>query len=210
MNGFKVNNLVATISKTHISPKQPGFVPNEPKERIGDAVKETNELPLSSKNQKIVEALALADVDYGKKDSISCEIVMDTNVEEDELCLVPGWAKYPKQERQPRFSLEVLDALKQIFDQGNVEKARRTSADRAHVLIIEGVACADWYQQAILTESRMKAFFFGMKKSEHLKMIQDAGILLFFRSIFERSKVGMMVSDEEAKSIILNQSERNG
>ena len=82
----------------------------------------------------------------------------------------PGWACYPKQKANKPLSLSTNEKLHSLFVRGNVDKSKRISADRARILIVDELIGNDWYEQAILTEARIKAFF-GMTKAKQLKLI---------------------------------------
>ena len=47
----------------------------------------------------------------------------------------------------------------EIKERGESNKAKRISADRAQVLLYEVIAKIDWYEQALATEVKIKAFF---------------------------------------------------
>ena len=70
-------------------------------------------------------------------------------------------------------NLESLTMLHSIFTRGNASKCRRYSADRAQALLFEEVAHKDWYEQAFVTEIRIKAFF-AMSSANQQRLIDAA------------------------------------
>ena len=60
-----------------------------------------------------------------------------------------------------------------IFLQGNQSKDKRSSADHSRVTIFEDVAAKNWYEQALVSETRIKAFF-GATLTAQRKLIDDA------------------------------------
>ena len=53
----------------------------------------------------------------------------------------------------------IYDVLEQSICQSNTEKTRRVTVDRVRINLIADVIYIDWYEQALCTETRIKAFF---------------------------------------------------
>ena len=70
-------------------------------------------------------------------------------------------------------NLQSMTLLHTLFTRGNKFKNRRYTADRAQSLLFEEVASRDWFEQTLVTESRIKAFF-GMSVANQLKLIRNA------------------------------------
>ena len=84
-----------------------------------------------------------------------------------------GWACYPKNVKSMYIKLAAMQRLKALFVRGNTDKVRRVTADRARLVILEGTALNDWYEQALVTDTSVKAFF-SAKASGQLNLINDA------------------------------------
>ena len=74
-------------------------------------------------------------------------------------------------------TLETMQMLNNLFMRGNADNASRVSADRACIKIIKEVAYNNWYEQTIVTEERVKAFF-GMNLVKQRKLINEASARL--------------------------------
>ena len=84
-----------------------------------------------------------------------------------------GWACYPKNVKSMYMSLVTMQRLNALFIRGNTNKARRVAADRARLIVPEDTALDDWYEQALVTDTRVKAFF-SAKVSGQVKLINEA------------------------------------
>ena len=70
-------------------------------------------------------------------------------------------------------NFDTLTMLHSLFTRGNSCKSRRYTAERAQRLLYEEVAHRDWYEQALVTESRIKAFF-SMSSTNQQRLIESA------------------------------------
>ena len=70
-------------------------------------------------------------------------------------------------------NFDTLTMLHSLFTRGNACKSRRYTAERAQRLLYEEVAHRDWYEQALVTESRIKAFF-SMSSTNQQRLIESA------------------------------------
>ena len=68
--------------------------------------------------------------------------------------------------------LETIVKLNTLFERGNKDKSRRVSADRARIILIEEILAKDWFEQCLITESRIKVFFATTPASQH-KLIRE-------------------------------------
>ena len=84
---------------------------------------------------------------------------MDHQFSAGKIFFQHGWAKYPKKVKGFEITLSTLQLLNSNFVRRNADKSKRMKANRAQVCVHEEVANADWYERALVTESRIKAFF---------------------------------------------------
>ena len=49
--------------------------------------------------------------------------------------------------------------LEELFQKGNRNKSSRISADGARIVVVEGLAEYEWFERAIVTEAKIKAYF---------------------------------------------------
>jgi hypothetical protein len=66
-----------------------------------------------------------------------------------------------------------LKTLEELFQKGNRQKLSRISADRARAVIVEGLAEFEWYERAVVTEAKIKAYF-GTTLTSRKKLLADA------------------------------------
>ena len=52
-----------------------------------------------------------------------------------------------------------LKTLEELFVKGNQNKSSRISADRARIVVVEGLAEYKQYERAIITEAKIKVYF---------------------------------------------------
>ena len=62
---------------------------------------------------------------------------------------------------------QTIQYLHDIFVRGNTEKSNRTSADRVQLFIREEIARQNWYEQSIVSETRITSFFSMTLTSQH-------------------------------------------
>ena len=86
-------------------------------------------------------------------------------------------------------SLATTKLFLHLLERGNANKARRKTVDRTQVLVMEEVASQDWFEQAIVTETRIKAFF---SMAVHLE-------LRFIQTLTEEQ-----YKEEESAALLLN------
>ena len=100
--------------------------------------------------------MSLADIDFGSEQSLCNTFEYSETI----TCTIsPGWAYYQKRIVNPPIYLATTKLLHHLFERGNDNKTLRTTGDRAWVLVKEEVASQYWFEQAIVTETRIKAFF---------------------------------------------------
>jgi hypothetical protein len=128
---------------------------------------------ITSRAIAINDALLLSDVSFGTQtDETETNIAVQYIQERTDF--EQGWACYPKNKKHTtQMSLESLTMLHSIFTRCNASKCRRYSADRAQALLFEEVAHKDWYEQAFVTESRIKVFF-AMSSANQQRLIDAA------------------------------------
>ena len=172
---YQSNKLVTTISNVIKSDKQSLFVPDiqQTQQHINQ---HRDHQSTTSRVQAINDALILADVEFGAQQN-------NTNREQSKTYIAKrndiesGWACYPKnKKRSHKMNLQSLTLLHTLFTRGNQQKNRRYTADRAQLLLYEEVASKDWFEQSLVTESRIKAFF-GMSATNQLKLIREASAI---------------------------------
>ena len=159
------NILVGSISNIKRSNIEPLFVPD-----VRNATTQRRNKTGTSTNA-VTEALALTNVAHGEEvPAIEIAYVEGDQNDVPHNHAVPGWACYPKKQPTKPLALTTLEKLHTLFVRGNDDKYRRVSADRVRAVIVEESASKEWYEQSILTEARIKAFF-GMKKDKQLALI---------------------------------------
>jgi hypothetical protein len=167
--------LRTTISNRFKSNKESLFVADNLAQQ--QPTNNQNSFNQSSTNRAkaINDALVLADVDFGTQEDHNANQQQSTVfIQECIHDCQPGWACYPKNRRNTtHMNLQSMILLHTLFKRGNEFKNRRYTADRAQSLLFDEVAQKDWYEQTILTESRIKAFF-GMTVSNQQKLIRNA------------------------------------
>ena len=84
-----------------------------------------------------------------------------------------GWACYPKNVKSMYMKLVTMQRLNALSVRGNIDKARRVIADRARLIILDDTAINNWYEQVLVTDTRVKAFF-STKASGQLNLINEA------------------------------------
>ena len=177
LTNYPASKLHTTILRSHLSSKPALFIPDERVCIVNDeecvAANTETDLTIIVKT-----ALELADVDFGDNNDDEgpiIEYVPQTDDSKDYF--PPGWACYPKREKCRLMTLETMQMLNNLFMRGNADKARRVSADRARLQIIKEVAYNNWYEQTLVTEERVKAFF-GMNLVKQRKLINEASARL--------------------------------
>ena len=93
------------------------------------------------------KALRLTDVYFGL--GINRTIIpqqYDTNPTHSSSIIISGWVCYLKQVASPPMYLPTIQLLHKLFIDGNADKSRRTSADRASRTLKEQVSARDWYE----------------------------------------------------------------
>jgi hypothetical protein len=137
----------------------------------GGATGSDEAIPADQKARGFDQALAVSGVEYGEPQVESQDDFYTTT----ETCalLDNGWACYKSSKSLPPMRLATLQTLKDLFDLGNKVKSKRISADRAHAIVMEGVAADDWHEKLIVTVARVKAFF-GYTKDKQNKLIRLA------------------------------------
>lgn len=139
--------------------EHPLFVRDKLPERGDNTVEitaNTAEISSSKKASAFYVGLEIADVDHGSE---SGGLLGYSNTKTPRGTVPNGWARYKYNPLPSKLSVSTLQLLKSLYDEGNKEKAHRISADRACRLIHETVAAEDWYEQVVVTESKIKAFF---------------------------------------------------
>ena len=170
---YKPNQLHTGILQSFVSPKKPLFKADEKAVRAVDTIDESTSLD-TDYVKKIKAGLSIADVDFG--DEMNDEVGCGCHVAEDDsnqTCFASGWACYPKNVKSMYMKLATMQRLNALFVRGNTDKARRVTADRARLIILEDTALNDWYEQALVTDTRVKAFF-SAKASGQLNLINEA------------------------------------
>ena len=170
---YKPNQLHTGILQSFVSPKKPLFKADEKAVRAVDTIDESTSLD-TDYVKKIKAGLSIADVDFG--DEMNDEVGCGCYVAEDDsnqTCFASGWACYPKNVKSMYMKLATMQRLNALFVRGNTDKARRVTADRARLIILEDTALNDWYEQALVTDTRVKAFF-SAKASGQLNLINEA------------------------------------
>ena len=79
----------------------------------------------------------------------------------------------PKKRGWKTYGTLYVVQIKCSFVRGNNDKARRVTADRARKFLIDETSHDDWYEQALVTETRIKAFFGATIATQH-KLINSA------------------------------------
>ena len=156
---YMPNRLHTVILKSQTSIRSPLFILDN--KIVVDVDRQDRAEDQDSSYVKVMKAaLRIADVDFddtGDTNEAALEYVADD--ETNKAYFSPGWACYPKRATRMHMSLETMQLLNSLFVKGNNDKAIRVSADRAQIAIVEGPAHSDWYEQALVTEARIKAFF---------------------------------------------------
>ena len=140
------------------SPKLSLFISNKNITPIDDDATisdEDRKVPAkNTKARKIYDALQQKKIFENQQEDISqLETLGD-------LFFKPGWACYPKQGRNAPFNKNTVCLLSKIFDRGAKDKCRKISAERVQVVVIEKIASRDWKERALISVSRIKAFFY--------------------------------------------------
>ena len=171
INGYKRNELQTTIIKSHASSRNALFVSDD-KVRANNTLHENNDDNENEYATAIKSALQIADADFGtQNDAIQIQPQYELLTNEMNTYFSPGWARYPKQKRDGKsLSLPTMQFLHVLFMEGNRDKARRVTADRAVIRLRIEVIASDWYEQAFATEQRVKAFF-GLSATAQQKLI---------------------------------------
>ena len=164
IDNFVPNALQGSISKITQSNKAPLFIPTVP------IISKQKDNEIATNTNAFKEALGLSEIDYGVVTELPIEYVNSEAEPVGYTHVSPGWACYPKQKANTPLSLSTNEKLDSLFNRGNVDKSKRISADRARILIVDELIGSDWYEQSILTEARIKAFF-SMIKAKQLKLI---------------------------------------
>lgn len=152
---FPKYNLIVNAIQSHTSSKEAMFVPDN-KQVINHHQQNNNtNLKAGSKAASIVAALDQVGIEYNLqlKDNVI------EKIEDHSNNVYQGWACYPKTKKGEPLSVNTLEVLKQLYDNGVSDKSKKVSADRAHVIITEQESARDWYERIICTVARVKVFF---------------------------------------------------
>ena len=160
IDNYEANKLNTSILLSRQSNKPPLFIPPKPEDYDDDIDDEEDSPDKSNFSQGLKNALRASNTDF-ETAADSTNIAFEYVDEDDKNSeyFAPGWACYPKREMSKYMSLASMTFLNTLYVRGNIDKARRVTADRARIELITEVNHADWYEHAFCTETRIKAFF---------------------------------------------------
>jgi hypothetical protein len=150
LDSFTKKELLMPILKSNSSRRPALFLAAESREAArataaSGATESDEAIPITDeKARSFHSALAHACVEHGVP-QVESQDDFDSTTEPCAL-LTNGWACYKSSTSLPPMRLATLQTLKELFDLGNKVKSKRISADRAHAIVMEGVAADDWHE----------------------------------------------------------------